>query len=125
GAELDDDGNRGRLDTPTRQIVGDLGHRAELDAALFDVGAGDVHLQDGDAPSSTRVQHASALDVALFVLAEEVHPDADAQVGQKGQLVAEERLGADVLETDRVEHPGGRLADPGEWIAGSGPRRDA
>jgi hypothetical protein len=74
---------------------------------------------------SPRAETARALDVRGEVGAEEVDPHRDAEVAQERQLVAQERLDADVLEADRVEHPGRGLADPRQRVAGARQRRDA
>ena len=89
-------------------LAGEVRVNAELHAALFHVGAGDVQLVGGQALGL--LQLADDLHVLLHRVAEDVGDDGGVILPQSGELFGDEAAHADVLQADRVQHPGRGLA---------------
>src|SRR5438876_699041 len=106
-----------------------LGHRgsgarvvAEVKATLFDIRTGDVDLKAGDARNT--VESRSELAVFGGRLAVDIDEHRKVPPSPLRRIVADERIGARPLQTDRVEHPAGRLRDAWRRGALARPRED-
>jgi len=91
---------------------------AELHATFFDVGAGDVEFVGGDAFGV--FEALDYLDVVIEAVAEDVDDEMGVVFSQQWKLGFEERLDADVLQADGVEHAGGSFAETGSGGAFDG-----
>ena len=96
---------------------------SELDAALAHVRAGDVQFDRGNA--LVRVDALGQPHVFVPGVAEEVDDHLGRQILQTRQHVAQEAVDADVLQSDRVQHPTAGLGDPDRRIARQGLERQA
>ena len=82
---------------------------AELNAAFLDVGARDVELDRGDAVGVG--QDARNLDVLLECRPADVDEDRRTTRPQFGQMLLDEPVDADSLETNGIQHPRRRFDD--------------
>ena len=122
GESLTSSGSGGRAPGGAHQRGQHLRLLAELDAAALHVRAGGVHLDPRDARHAGEAL--AHLGVALDLGLEDARDHGDA-FRQRRQLVADEGLDADVLEADRVQHPGRRLGDARRRVPGARLEREA
>src|SRR5205823_13963549 len=84
---------------------------AERDAAFLDVGARDVQLEGSDALGIRK--NPGKLDVLVNRASANVDDDSRAAIAQLGELLGDESPHADALQSNGVQHAGGRLDNPG------------
>jgi hypothetical protein len=94
-----------------RDLARGVGIDRELEPATADVRARDVELDPGDARDS--LEAARDLDVVADGLACDVDEDRDLPRRPGRRVLLDDRIDARVLQTDRVEHPAGRLGHAG------------
>jgi hypothetical protein len=95
--------------------VGHPGVGTEGDAALFDVGTGDVDLHAGN--SLHGVEAFGQAGVGVHGGAIQVGDYRNGEPAEKGHLALEKGLKAHIFQADGIEHAAGGFRDPGRWIA--------
>src|SRR5580692_883160 len=100
-------------------LVERTGITAELNSSVGGVGTGNIQLVGCDAFAF--IQDFDGSLVVLAGIAEHVGDDHDVlQLAQPGELFVDEGAGADVLQSDGIEHAGGGLVKARRGIAGHG-----